>query len=74
MSSTDPVVVHGDSYLLKTETVHALQDELQRLRDALKDISQGASMMLQGPVPALHRYAAEVLRVAELALKGATDG
>ena len=50
-------------------------NELETLRAVLRDLILGAQMM-QDPVltnPALKRYAAEVQRVAELALQGAAD-
>lgn len=44
-------------------------EDFERLQDALKDIALGASMMLDSPpMAALHKYAAEVRRVANLAL------
>lgn len=44
-------------------------DEIDRLRDVLRDIAVGASMMIEPPVTArLHPYALEVRRVAEAAL------
>lgn len=43
-------------------------EEIGKLREALEDIAHGAFVMLEGPVPALHRYAEEVRRVAQAAL------
>jgi hypothetical protein len=44
-------------------------EDFERLQDALKDIALGANMMMQPPcTPSMQRYAAEVKRVADLAL------
>lgn len=44
-------------------------DELDKLREALRDIAFGATMMMDAPGNAgLKRYAAEVKRVAQAAL------
>lgn len=49
--------------------IDALEAKLEAYGDALDDISGGASMMIGSPpMVALHRYAAEVKRVADEAL------
>lgn len=49
----------------------ALQAQRDRLREALRDIAFGAQMMLEIPgESSLSRYAREVKRVAEAALRG----
>ena len=60
---------------LTSVIINRLQhDALVAARDALRDISWGAKMMLEAPVPAVHRYAGEVRRVAEAGLKGNSNG
>jgi len=36
--SSDPVIVHGDSYVIRCDELHKLQDRLEQARKLLTDL------------------------------------